>query len=51
MFEFLIGRADGLHMVLNGKELDALGTDNTVVLYMLIDSSGIVTKRLKSDQP
>jgi cytoskeletal protein RodZ len=51
MFEFLIGRADGLHMVLNGKELDALGTDNTVVLYMLIDSSGIVAKRLKSDQP
>jgi transcriptional regulator with XRE-family HTH domain len=51
MFEFLIGRADGLQMVLNGEKLDAVGTDNTVVLYMLIDSSGIVTKRLKSDQP
>jgi len=50
-FEFLIGRADGLHMVLNGKELEAAGTDKTVVLYMLIDSSGIVTKKLKSDQP
>jgi transcriptional regulator with XRE-family HTH domain len=48
-FEFLIGRADGLSISLNGKNLDMSGTDSSVVRYMLIDSSGIVIKLLKSN--
>ena len=48
-FEFLIGRADGLHMELNGENLNVTETDSNVVRYMLIDSSGIVVKRLKRD--
>ncbi len=47
-FEFLIGRADGLRISLNGKILEMAGTDSSVVRYMLIDSSGIVVKLLKS---
>jgi transcriptional regulator with XRE-family HTH domain len=47
-FEFLIGRADGLKFELNGQLLEPLGTDSAVVTYMLIDTSGIVAKRLKT---
>ena len=47
-FEFLIGRADGLSLILNGKSLGAVGNDSTVVRYMLIDSSGVVVKLLKA---
>lgn len=46
-FEFLIGRADGLNLVLNGTSLGAVGTDSSVVRYMLIDSSGVVVKLFK----
>jgi len=46
-FEFLIGRADGLQLQLNGKNLGLLGPDSLVINYMLIDSSGIVDKKLK----
>ena len=46
-FEFLIGRADGLNLVLNGTSLGAIGTDSSVVRYMLIDSSGVVVKLFK----
>ncbi len=47
-FEFLIGRADGLRISLNGRDLGMGGTDSSVVRYMRIDSSGIVIKLLKS---
>jgi cytoskeletal protein RodZ len=45
--EFLIGRADGLILNLNGRALGDLGNDSTVVRYMRIDSTGIVAKILK----
>lgn len=48
IFEFLIGRADGLVLRLNNKKLERAGPDSTVVRYMLIDSTGIVIKRLKT---
>jgi hypothetical protein len=44
-FEFLIGRADGLSMRLNDQQFQKLGQDSTVIQYMLVDSTGIVTKR------
>jgi hypothetical protein len=47
IFEFLIGRADGLTLHLNGKQLLPLGTDSTVVRYMRIDSTGVAAKILK----
>jgi transcriptional regulator with XRE-family HTH domain len=46
-FEFLIGRADGLKLQLNGRNFDILGPDSMIISYMLIDSSGIAAKRLK----
>ena len=49
LFEFLIGRADGLSFVLNEKDLGPIGVDSTVVRYMRIDSRGVVTKILKSN--
>ena len=45
-FEFLIGKADGLRLKLNGKKLGALGKSGECVKYMLVDSTGIKTKRL-----
>jgi transcriptional regulator with XRE-family HTH domain len=47
-FEFLIGRADGLQIALNGKDLKIATNDSSVVTYMLIDSSGVVVRRLKN---
>jgi len=47
LFEFLIGRADGLHLYLNGKDLGIPSLDSTVVRYMKIDTSGVVVKILK----
>jgi len=44
-FEFLIGRADGLKLRLNEKNLPVLGNDSTVIRYLLVDSTGIVTKQ------
>lgn len=49
MFEFLIGRADGLRMTLNDSTLKAAGTDGSVVTYMLIDSTGVAQKVLKTN--
>ncbi len=49
IFEFLIGRADGLIFSLNGKILNKAGTDSSVVRYMRIDSSGIAVKILKKE--
>lgn len=46
-FEFLIGRADGLKLNLNGQNLEKLGPDSAVVSYLLIDSKGVAVKRLK----
>jgi hypothetical protein len=46
-FEFLIGRADGLTLKLNGEQLSPLGTDSTVVRYLRIDSTGVAAKILK----
>lgn len=48
IFEFLIGRADGLRISLNGRDLGMGNKDSSVVRYMLVDSSGIVVKLLKS---
>ena len=48
LFEFLIGRADGLRFTLNNKLLDPIGVDSTVVRYMRVDSSGIASKILTS---
>jgi cytoskeletal protein RodZ len=48
IFEFLIGRADGLELFLNGRSLSMSKSDSSVVRYMLVDSSGIVVKLLKS---
>jgi cytoskeletal protein RodZ len=48
-FEFLIGRADGLKLNLNGQNLPAIGTDSTVVRYLKVDSTGIAERVLKSD--
>jgi hypothetical protein len=45
-FEFLIGRADGLQLQYNGKTIRSLGESNQVIRYMLLDSSGIVAKRM-----
>ena len=47
MFEFLIGRNDGLSFNLNGKLLSRTETDSSVVRYMRIDSTGISAKILK----
>jgi len=47
-FEFLIGRADGLSIKLDDGIFRKLGTDSTVIQYMLVDSTGIVTKRFLS---
>jgi cytoskeletal protein RodZ len=49
MFEFLIGRNDGLTFNLNGKLLSRAGTDSSVVLYMRIDSTGVSAKILKKN--
>jgi cytoskeletal protein RodZ len=46
-FEFLIGRADGLKLQLNGEDLGVLGPDSLVISYLLVDSSGIAVKRLR----
>ena len=48
-FEFIIGRADGLRLNLNGVVLPALGSDSSVVRYLKVDSSGIAAKILKTD--
>lgn len=47
-FEFLIGRADGLSLKVNDGKFQKLGADSTVIQYMLVDSTGIVTKRFLS---
>jgi cytoskeletal protein RodZ len=47
LFEFLIGRADGLHFYLNGKDLGVPDQDSLVVRYMRIDTSGVAVKLLK----
>jgi transcriptional regulator with XRE-family HTH domain len=44
-FEFLVGRADGILITMNNQVFSALGKDSEVIQYMLIDSSGIITKR------
>lgn len=45
--EFLIGRADGLRIRMNGRELGRIGVDSTVVRYMRVDSTGITAKVFK----
>ena len=49
MFEFLIGRDDGLSFNLNGIRLTATGSDSSVVRYMRIDSTGVAAKILKTE--
>ncbi len=48
-FEFLIGRANGLRMNLNGVDLPPIGSDSSVVKYLKIDSTGIAARILKTD--
>ncbi len=48
-FEFIIGRADGLRLNLNGVVLPSLGSDSSVVRYLKVDSSGIAAKIIKTD--
>jgi transcriptional regulator with XRE-family HTH domain len=50
LLEFLIGRADGLRLSLNGRDLGVPSKDSVVVRYMRIDSSGIVIKILKQPE-
>jgi transcriptional regulator with XRE-family HTH domain len=48
LYEFLIGRADGLQLEVNDRKLGRIGTDSTVIRYMRIDSTGIAAKILKT---
>ena len=43
-YQFLIGKADGLRLILNSKDLGKLGQPGEVIQYLLIDSTGIVAK-------
>ena len=47
LFELLIGRADGLHLSLNGKDLGVPSKDSLVVRYLRIDTSGVAMKIFK----
>jgi len=51
IFELVIGRADGLQFRLNDKSPQLVSPDSLVVSYLLIDSSGIVVKRIKQPKP
>lgn len=46
----LVGRADGLKLNFNGKDLDSLGTSQQVVRFLEIDSSGVIAKTLVTPQ-
>jgi transcriptional regulator with XRE-family HTH domain len=46
-FELVIGRADGLQFKINEKAPQVVSSDSSVVSYLLIDSTGIVVKRIK----
>ena len=45
-FDFLIGKANGLKMTVNGTEYGPFGNADQVVKYMKIDSSGVAAKIL-----
>ncbi|MBN2423586.1 MAG: DUF4115 domain-containing protein [Calditrichaceae bacterium] len=45
--EFLIGKAYGIRMTINSKNIGVLGERGDVVSYMKVTSAGIVSKRLK----
>jgi len=46
LFEFLIGRADGVEFDLGGKKIGALGDSTQVIRYLAINSDGIIARRL-----
>jgi cytoskeletal protein RodZ len=43
--QFLIGKADGIRLILNSRDLGILGNSGEVVQYLLVDSTGIVAKK------
>jgi len=45
--EFLIGKANGLELFLNGSSLGSLGSEGEVITYMKIKRDGIQSKRIK----
>lgn len=44
-YQFLIGKANGIHVALNSNDLGQLGEEGEVVQYLYIDSTGIVAKK------
>ncbi len=46
LFEFLIGRADGVEFEFGGKKIGALGDSTQVIRYLAINSEGIIARRL-----
>jgi len=48
--QFLLGRADGVQIVVNGDSLGRLGEANQVVTNLLLGKEGIITKRIKTVQ-
>lgn len=48
--QFLLGRADGVQIIVNGDSLGRLGEANQVVTNLLLGKDGIITKRIKTVQ-
>ncbi|GEM_PF-834902 len=46
----LLGRADGVRIVVNGDTLERLGEANQVVTNLLLGKEGIITRRIKTVQ-
>jgi cytoskeletal protein RodZ len=46
--KFVVGRADGIEVWMNGKNLGALGNSDQVVTSLVISKDGIEEKRLKT---
>ncbi|RMF59041.1 MAG: DUF4115 domain-containing protein, partial [Calditrichaeota bacterium] len=49
--QFLLGRADGVLIWLNGDSLGLMGEANQVVTNLLLGKEGIITRRLKTVEP
>ncbi len=45
--QFLLGRADGIQIRVNGKDLGVLGKADEIVVRLVVGSDGIIEKRLK----
>ncbi|NIV71382.1 MAG: DUF4115 domain-containing protein [Calditrichae bacterium] len=46
--QFVLGRADGVELWLNGKNIGVMGDSNQVVLRLVLTPDGIAEKRLKT---